>query len=46
MYTLSITRAIKKMSAKEIIDFIFDNYYKQISFSKEIKKISHCLRTN
>ena len=35
MYTLNIVRAIKKMSINEIRDFIFENYYKQIGFSKE-----------
>ena len=32
---LCITRAIKKMSANEIRDFIFENYYEQIGFCKE-----------
>ena len=31
MYTLNITKAIKKMS----VNFINENYYKQIEFSKE-----------
>ena len=35
MYILSIVRAIKKMSVNEIKDFIFENYYKRIEFSKE-----------
>ena len=35
MYTLSITKAIKKMSVNDIRDFIFENYYKRIGFSKE-----------
>ena len=35
MYALNIARAIKKMTSNEIIDFIFENYYKQIGFSKE-----------
>ena len=35
MYTLNITKAIKKISGNEIRDFIFENYYKRISFSKE-----------
>ena len=35
MYTLNIPRAIKKMSVNEIRYFIFENYYKQIGFSKE-----------
>ena len=35
MYTLNIVRAIKKISVNEIRDFIFENYYKRIGFSKE-----------
>ena len=35
MYTLNIIRAIKKMSVNEIRNFIFENYYKCIVFSKE-----------
>ena len=35
MYILNIARAIKKMSLNEIRDFIFENYHKQIGFSKE-----------
>ena len=35
MYILNLVRAIKKMSANEIRDFIFENYYKQFGFSKE-----------
>ena len=35
MYILNIFRAIKKMSVNEIRDFIFENYYKRIGFSKE-----------
>ena len=35
MYSLNITRAIKKMSLNEIRDFIFENYYKQIGFSRK-----------
>ena len=35
MYTLNISRAIKKMSVNEIRYFIFENYYKRIGFSKE-----------
>ena len=35
MYTLNITRAIKNMSINEIKDYIFENYYKGIEFSKE-----------
>ena len=35
MYPLHITKAIKKISANEIRDFIFENYYKRIGFSME-----------
>ena len=35
MNILNISRAIKKMSVNEIRDFIFENYYKRIEFSKE-----------
>ena len=35
MYILKIARAIKKMSVNEIRDFMFENYYKQIGFSKK-----------
>ena len=35
MYILNIARAIKKMSVNEIREFIFENYYKRIGFSKE-----------
>ena len=28
-------QSLKKMSANEIRDFVFENYYKQIGFSKE-----------
>ena len=35
MYILNISRGIKKMSVNDIRDFIFENNYKQISFSKE-----------
>ena len=35
MYILNIARAIKKMSDNEIRDFILENYYKRIRFSKE-----------
>ena len=40
MYILNISKAIKKMSINEIKDFIFENYYKRIGFSKES---SYCL---
>ena len=32
MYIINITRAIKKMSVKEIRDFIFENYCKRMGF--------------
>ena len=35
IYDLNSATAIKKMSFNEIRDFIFENYYKQIIFSKE-----------
>ena len=35
IYILNITKAIKKISVNEIKDFIFQNYYKGIGFSKE-----------
>ena len=35
MYILSITRAIKKMSANKITDFFLESYSKRIEFSKE-----------
>ena len=35
MYILNIARAIKMMSVNAIRDFIFENYYKRIGFSKE-----------
>ena len=35
MSTLNIIKAIKKMSVNHLRDFIFENYYKQIGFSKE-----------
>ena len=35
MYTLNIIKAIKKMNANEIRDFIYENYYERIGFSKE-----------
>ena len=36
MSTLNLVRALKKMFVNEIKDFIFENYYKRIEFSKEI----------
>ena len=35
MYILNIDGAINKMSFNEIRDFIFEDYYKRIGFSKE-----------
>ena len=35
MYILNIANAIKKMSVNELRGFIFENYYRQIGFSKE-----------
>ena len=35
MYTLKITKAIKKISVNDIRYFIYGNYYKRIGFSKK-----------
>ena len=35
LYAIQSLRAIKKMSVKEIIEFIFENYYKRIGLFKE-----------
>ena len=35
IYILNIAKVIKKTSINEIKDFIFENYYKRIGFSKE-----------
>ena len=35
MYTLNIARTLKNRPVNEIRDFIFENYYKRIGFSKE-----------
>ena len=35
MYILNIAKAIKKMSVNEIKDFILENYYKRVEFSKK-----------
>ena len=35
MNILNITKAIKKTSVSEIIDFIFEKYNKRIGFSEE-----------
>ena len=45
MYTLNISRAIKRMSVNEMRDFIFENCYKKIGFSKESSYYSiKCLK--
>ena len=55
MHILNFANAIKMMSVNEIRDFIFENYYKRIGFSKENsydlmkhqkKKIYNCLQLN
>ena len=56
MYIINTASTIKKMSVNEIRDFTFENYYKQIGFSKENrkkllfnqteKKIYNCLQLN
>ena len=35
MYILNIASTITKMTVKELRDFLFENYYKQIGISKE-----------
>ena len=35
MYILKILRAIKKITIKEIKDFIFEKFYRRIEFPKE-----------
>ena len=35
MYILNITRTIEKKSVNKIRDFIFENYFQKIGFSKE-----------
>ena len=35
MYMINIVKAIKKLSINEIINFIFENYYKRIAFFME-----------
>ena len=35
MYILNILSSIKKMTIKELKDFIFENYYRRIGFPKE-----------
>ena len=39
MYIVNIANTIKMMSVNELRDFIFENYSKQIGFTKEI---SYC----
>ena len=34
MYIFNILSATKKMAVKELIEFIFENYYKHIEFTK------------
>ena len=50
MYILNTAKVIKKMSVNKIRDFIFEEYYKRIGFSKEnsdysmkrLKKMIYC----
>ena len=35
MYILNILSAIRKMTIKELKYFIFENFYRQIGFTKE-----------
>ena len=45
MYILNIVKRIKKISVNDIIDFIFENYYKRIGFSKETSYyVMKCLK--
>ena len=44
MYILNIASAINKMAVNEIRDFIFENYYRRIGFSKENSCFSINLR--
>ena len=55
MYILNIANDIKKMSINGLRNFIFENYYRQIRFSKENsyysikhqkKNICNCLEQN
>ena len=54
MYMINIAKAIKKLSINEIINFIFENYYKRIAFFmessycsvKHLKKNYCCSQTN
>ena len=36
MYTLNIASVMKKMTVNDLRDFIFEDYYKQIGFMKEV----------
>ena len=44
MYTLNIASTIKKMLVNGFRDFIFENYYTQIGFSKENSYYSKNIR--
>ena len=47
MYVLNITKDIKMVSVNKIRDFTLENYYKQISFSKESSYYSiKCFKKN
>ena len=54
MYVLKIANAMKKMTINELRGFIFENYYKRISFLEKIvfvqrkseKKIGKSLQLN
>ena len=35
MYSINITKAIKRMSVNQVRDSVFENYYKRIEFSNE-----------
>ena len=35
MYTLNITKAIRKVSVNDITEIIYENYYKRFIFSEE-----------
>ena len=40
MYILNNAKAIKTTSINEVKDFIFENYFKRIGFSKKVSYIS------
>ena len=44
MYILNIARVIQKMPVNEIRAFLFENYYKQIGFSKDNYRSMKCLK--